>query len=150
MGDFDRERLRAAFQVVFGDSRSPEPASPVGDDLVAQVALDLAGELVPDAEAVTDGASAVVSGLLVSLELQPVASIADTLPTAVDAVRRLGRHTVIARHCDLDGVAELEQAISAGFGVRWARRPDLLASFVQLFEIGLALGLAASGDADQA
>jgi hypothetical protein len=58
-------------------------------------------------------------------------------------VSREGRQTVIARHCDLAAVAAVERVVAAALRGRRGRPGEILQFFLQLFELGLAVGLAA-------
>jgi len=58
-----------------------------------------------------------------------------------DAVRVAGRHSVIARHCDLGAVADVERVVAATLG--GDSDSPFQQSILQLFELGLAVGLAA-------
>ena len=106
--------------------------------------LGLAAEVAPEG-AEAGGAEAFNAGFLIGAYLRRggfavVSDREDTrLPWAVDAVRRRGRHAIIADYCDLATVAAIESAYSdvlAGqYGV------EARAIVTRLFESGLATGL---------
>jgi hypothetical protein len=132
--EFDNDQLADAFDAVF--AAAPAPA----DDLSTQIAIELATQIAPEAE-VSNGATAALCGLLVGARLSDAgARIPDALPAAVETVRVLGRTRVIARHCDLAGVATIERALERGFGSPVGVLRERL---LQLFELGFAIGLAA-------
>jgi hypothetical protein len=140
--EYDADEIKAAFETTLGEDAVEDLVSrrlrdPNG--LATTLAVELARSLVPAAD-VAQGAAAVVCGLLVGSRLPPQepaveAHLADALAT----VRSFGRHAVIARHCDLGAVAEVETAVVGALGSAGAQGG---AMFV-LFEIGLALGLSA-------
>lgn len=149
--DFDRQQIEAATAAALGNDPADDPlvaelAAP--EALSVAVGVDLAERLVPsegaDADAVADGAAAFVWGLLVSANLSPAEhGILETLEDGLSLVLREGRTTVIARHCDLAGVADAERSVGAALRRRPDRAAGVLQSFLQLFELGLAVGLAA-------
>jgi hypothetical protein len=69
----------------------------------------------------------------------------ERLGVAVDLVQERGRHAVIADHCDLAGVAQLEtvysQALVESIAVAEGEREELRAPLTRVFEAGLAVGL---------
>jgi hypothetical protein len=139
--EYDADEIMAAFEATLGDGAA--------DDLLARrirdpqgvatmLSVELARSIVPPAD-VALGATAVVCGLLVGSRLPPQEpGLVNHLADALATVRSFGRHAVIARQCDLGAVAEVETAVVASLGPT-ARKESL---FV-LFELGLALGLAA-------
>jgi len=91
------------------------------------------------------GATAFLSGFLSALCLLESGTRprADSLTRAVATVSSRGRHAVIADHCDLGAVAEIENAVGRSLA---SDCDDALEStFVRLFESGLATGLVAAG-----
>ena len=142
MREYDADEIRQAFETSLG-------AEPV-DDLVSRrlrdpsgpataLALELARGVDPEADP-SVGASAVVCGLLVGSRLPPQEpGLLQHLLDGLSTVRSLGRHAVIARQCDLAAVAEVETAVADAL----VPGPDRPASVLVLFEIGLALGIAA-------
>jgi hypothetical protein len=69
-------------------------------------------------------------------------------------VQERGRHAVIADHCDLAGVARLEtvyaDALVESIDLPGAEGEALRAPVTQIFEAGLAVGLALAAAADAA
>src|SRR4051794_22804514 len=139
---FDGERVEAAFRAVFSglldDPVSQELTDP--DGLGTSIAVELASSIA-SAEAISDGATAALCGILVGVRLADAGErIPDALPAAVETVRVLGRSRVIAAHCDLGAVARVEHEVVSGFGFLARGRRD---SLLRLFELGFAIGLAA-------
>jgi hypothetical protein len=148
---FDEEQIGAAAGAALGrdpggDAFVRELADPEG--LPVQVALEAARSVAPEAvdvDTLGDGATAFLWGLLLSLNLvESTALLDDDLVNAVAHVGREGRQTVIARHCDLAAVAAVEHVVVSALRRRRGRPDDILQLFLQLFELGLAVGLAAS------
>jgi hypothetical protein len=140
--EYDADEIREAFERSLGadpvedllSRRLRDPAGPA-----TALALELARGVDPEADPAV-GASAVVCGLLVGARLPPQEpGLLRHLFDGLSTVRSFGRHAVIARQCDLGAVAEVETAVADAL----APGPDRPASVLVLFEIGLALGLAA-------
>jgi hypothetical protein len=95
---------------------------------------------------VSYGGEAFTAGFLIGVHLatepQPRA---ERLAEAVDAVQVRGRHAVIADHCDLAGVARLEnvysEALVESMAVDEDERQELASPVTRIFEAGLAVGL---------
>jgi hypothetical protein len=146
--DFER-----AAAVVASDPSPRELVQRLGIDweFLTWLGLGLAAELAPPVAA-TAGAEAFSAGFLLGAyvrrgSLDVVADQEDTrLPWAVEAVRRRGRHAVIADHCDLAAVARIEtayaEALADGLGLTHDR--PLREAVTRLFESGLATGLVLS------
>ena len=142
MREYDEAEILEAFETSIG-------AAPV-DDLLSRrlrdppspataIALELARSFDPALDA-SLGAGAVMCGLLVGARLPPQEpAVLQHLADGIATVRSFGRHAVIARQCDLGAVAEVEKAVVNALAPGLERPAGL---FV-LFEIGLALGLAA-------
>jgi hypothetical protein len=131
--EFAGEHVEAAFRAVLYDVVDDDLAAP--DGLATSIAVELATHLAPSA--VMDGATSALFGVLMGVHLsEPGDRLPDSLAAAVDVVRVLGRTRVIASHCDLEAVARVERDVAALFGPGHAP--------IQLFEIGLAIGLASS------
>lgn len=95
---------------------------------------------------VSYGGEAFTAGFLIGVHLPDGPSLeAALLDTAVDAVQERGRHAVIADHCDLSSVAELEtvysDALVESMAVAAAEREALRSPVTRIFEAGLAVGL---------
>jgi hypothetical protein len=146
--EYDADEIKAAFEETLGESPVDDLLSrrirdPKG--LATTIAVELARTIVPRAD-LTVGATSVICGILVGSRLPPQEpGIVSHLPDALSTVRSFGRHAVIARQCDLAAVAEVETAVVAALGPAH-RKEDLLV----LFELGLALGLAARPEVPQA
>ena len=148
IADFDRAVARV--------SAEPSPQA-----LVERLGLDweYLGWLALDASAtvlgelderrghvISYGGEAFTAGFLIGVHL-PTAPppLAVRLAAAVDAVQVRGRHAVIADHCDLAGVARLENvysdAIVESMAVNDDERQALASPVTRIFEAGLAVGL---------
>lgn len=142
MREYDAVDIREAFETSLGDRPVDDLVSrrlrdPNG--LATSLALELARGVAPEDEP-SIGASAVVCGLLLGSRLPPQEpGLVHHLIDGLSTVRSFGRHAVIARQCDLSAVAEVETAVVDALEPRPERRGSLLV----LFELGLALGLAA-------
>jgi hypothetical protein len=141
--EYDNEQLSAAFGSVFADEPDALARELAADDgLGTALAVELATHMSPSEERVSDNATAALCGLITGARLADAGDrLPGALPAAVDTVRVLGRTRVIARHCDLSGVASIEQMLERGFGSPTGDDRD---SLLQLFELGLAIGLASS------
>lgn len=148
MREYDEDDLHAAFVAALGPELSNDPIGgelQAPDGLATAIAIELAQGTVDAAsprreQEVTDGATACVCGILVSAWLPPAArQLAARLTDGVATVRSFGRHAVIARQCDLAAVASIETALARELG----RGRELAPSALQLFELGLAIGLGA-------
>ena len=140
MVEYDNAQLAEAFDAAFGEPDALSRELTASDGLGTAIAVELATRIAPE-EQVSDGATAALCGLLTGARLADAGGrIPDALPAAVETVRVLGRSRVIATHCDLGGVASLERALEQGFGSPGGPQRDTL---LQLFELGLAIGLAA-------
>jgi hypothetical protein len=153
--EFDGSQIEAAAGAALGrdpgeDELVRELADP--DGLAVRVALELARSLVPEAvdvDGLTDGATAFLWGLLVAANLTSADQMGagplldDDLVAGISFVTREGRQAVIARHCDLGAVAGVERVVGAALRRRRGRAEEILQSLLQLFELGLAVGLAA-------
>lgn len=148
MREYDEDDIRAAFAAALGPGAGDDPI--VGelqapDGLATAIALELAQATVPAATSqrereVGDAATACLCGILVSAWLPPAErGLEARLTDGVATVRSFGRHAVIARQCDLGAVAEAETALAQALG----RGRELAPSVLQLFELGLAIGLGA-------
>jgi hypothetical protein len=145
--DYDEQEIREAFAAALGeraleDELAHELQSPEG--IATAISIELAQHAVPEGpdreREVADGATACLCGLLVSARLPPVArGLAEHLADGIATVRSFGRHAIIARHCDLGAVAEVETALAGAIG----RGRELPPSALRLFELGFAIGLAA-------
>jgi hypothetical protein len=95
---------------------------------------------------VSYGGEAFTAGFLIGVHVreQPQLEAARLAP-AVDAVQERGRHAVIADHCDLASVAQLEtvysDALVESMAVAEAEREALRSPVTRIFEAGLAVGL---------
>lgn len=148
MTEYDADDIRAAFAAALGPDASDDPVVrelQAPDGLATAVALELARSTVAavpplrDRE-VEEGATACLCGMLVSAWLPPAeGGLVEHLVDGIATVRSFGRHAVIARQCDLGAVAECETALGRVFG----RGREVAASTLQLFELGLAIGLCA-------
>lgn len=141
--EYDNDQLSAAFGSVFADEPD-ELARELtsGDGLGTALAVELATHMSPSEERISDNATAALCGLITGARLADAGErLPDSLPAAVETVRVLGRARVIATHCDLGGVASIEQVLERGFGSPRGQDRD---SLLQLFELGLAIGLASS------
>jgi hypothetical protein len=104
------------------------------------------------------GAFAFLHGLFVGTQLgQASTSSRRRIDEAVDTVAGLGRHAVIAAHCDLGGVAEVARdcAVACGAGPgRTGQKapcgPRTTMWYEILFEQGLAVSLALFAGSPQA
>jgi hypothetical protein len=146
--EYDADDIRAAFEAALGPDTGDDPVSrdlQAPDGLATAVAIELARSTVtalpPEREQiVADGAAACLCGLLVSAWLPPAEpDLARHLTDGIATVRSFGRHAIIARQCDLSAVAEIERALGRVLGAG----KELAASTLQLFELGLAIGLGA-------
>jgi hypothetical protein len=146
--EYDQDDIRAAFAAALGPDAGDDPVAAElqdPDGLATAVALELARTTVgPSAPAreqeVAVGATACLCGLLVSAWLPPAAAgLSRRLLDGIATVRSFGRHAVIARQCDLAAVAEVENEL----GRVLATETEPAASTLQLFELGLAIGLGA-------
>ena len=91
-----------------------------------------------------EGATAFLVGLLSGICMTSAlthasAEPAAALTAALSAVADQGRHTVIARHCDLSAVATIELTVADELG---AGHTDTARAVGCLYETGLATGLA--------
>jgi hypothetical protein len=146
--EYDEDDIRAAFVAALGTGLGDDPIArdlQAPDGLATRIALELArttvGQTTPTWERdVAEGATACLCGMLVSAWLPPAESaLSGHLLDGVATVRSFGRHAVIARQCDLNAVASAENEL--GRAVAEGRPPA--ASTLQLFELGLAIGLGA-------
>jgi len=146
--EYDEADIRAAFAAALGPRHEDDPVSraiQAPDGLATAIALELARstvDVLPPAreQAVAEGAAACLCGLLVSAWLPPAEpELAEHLLDGVATVRSFGRHAVIARQCDLAAVAAAETEV--GHAVAQGGTPA--AATLQLFELGLAIGLGA-------
>jgi hypothetical protein len=146
--EYDEDDIRAAFVAALGTGIEDDPIArdlQATDGLATQIALELArttvGQTTPTWERdVAEGATACLCGMLVSAWLPPAEpALGRHLLDGVATVRSFGRHAVIARQCDLNAVASAENEL--GRAIAQSRTPA--ASTLQLFELGLAIGLGA-------
>jgi hypothetical protein len=146
--EYDEDDIRAAFAAALGPAVADDPIASelqAPDGLATAIAIELAQGTVPVSstareQELAEGATACLCGILVSAWLPPAEQgLAARLTDGVATVRSFGRHAVIARYCDLAGVAAVETALARTLG----RGRALAASTLQLFELGLAIGLGA-------
>ena len=95
---------------------------------------------------VSYGGEAFTAGFLIGVHVHDEPRLeAARLAAAVDAVQERGRHAVIADHCDLASVAQLEtvysDALVESMAVAEDEREALRAPVTRIFEAGLAVGL---------
>jgi hypothetical protein len=141
--EYDNAQLSAAFGSVFADEPDTLARALAADDgMGTALAVELATHMSPSEERISDNATAALCGLITGARLADAGDrLPDALPAAVETVRVLGRARVIATHCDLGGVAAVEQVLERGFGSPGGEDRE---SLLQLFELGLAIGLASS------
>jgi hypothetical protein len=146
--EYDEDDIRAAFEAALGPEVADDPVASelqAPDGLATAIAIELARGTVPEESPARDqelaeGATACLCGMLVSAWLPPAEDgLAARLTDGIATVRSFGRHAVIARYCDLGGVAAVETALGRTLG----RGRELASSTLQLFELGLAIGLGA-------
>ena len=115
------------------------------------LALDASASVLGEQEeergvVVSYGGEAFTAGFLIGVHVreQPLLEAALLAP-AVDAVQERGRHAVIADHCDLASVAQLEtvysDALVQSMAVAEEEREALSSPVTRIFEAGLAVGL---------
>jgi hypothetical protein len=139
MREFEPGEIRAAFAAALGPAATSHALEAPGGAAL-ELAVGLARGIVARPSEVADGAAACVAGMLLGAHLPPQDdALAARLFDAVATVRSFGRHAVIAQQCDLGAVAEVERAYASTV----ARGSGLTASTLVLFELGLALALAA-------
>lgn len=155
---FDAEDLDRAVALV---SAEPSPQALVEGlgvdwDYLGWLALDASATVFGALEeqrgaVVAYGGEAFTAGFLIGAHVEPRdgACVSETqarLSRAVDAVQERGRHAVIADHCDLASVARLENvyadALVESLDAAGEDRETLRAPVTQIFEAGLAVGLA--------
>jgi len=157
-GDFERAVARV--------SAEPSPralAERLGIDWdhLSRLALDaaalvLVGREERRGEVVSYTGEAFTAGFLIGLHLlEEPRAVPERLGPAVDAVQARGRHAVIADHCDLASVAQLETLYSEALLESMEPTPPepdaLRAPVTRAFETGLAVGVElGSGGADRA
>jgi hypothetical protein len=94
---------------------------------------------------VSYGGEAFTAGFLIGVHLGEPQLDAALLGAAVDAVQERGRHAVIADHCDLASVAQLEtfysDSLVESMEIAEDEREILRAPVTRIFEAGLAVGL---------
>ena len=147
-GDFDR-----AVAVV---SVEPSPRALVERlgldwEYLEWLAVDASATVLGEQEGGRDvvvsyGGEAFTAGFLIGVHLREEPRVlAIQLATAVDTVQERGRHAVIADHCDLASVAQLETLYSdslvESMEVAEEVREILRAPVTRIFETGLAVGL---------
>ncbi|MDQ3067589.1 MAG: hypothetical protein M3R12_10640 [Actinomycetota bacterium] len=126
-------------------------------EYLSWLALDAAATVLGEHEerrgvVVSYGGEAFTAGFLIGVHLPaPPRPDPERLAAAVDAVQERGRHAVIADHCDLASVAQLETVYAGALLESMAidgRDADLLSPVTRIFEAGLAVGLELSSDRD--
>lgn len=98
----------------------------------------------PDGRFVAYGSEAFAAGFLIGLHLPGEPSLdAARLPQVVAEVQERGRHAVIADHCDLASVAQLETVYADSLveSMELDAGADAAAFVTRLFEVGLAVGV---------
>ena len=147
-GDFDR-----AVALVSAEPSPERLVARLGLDweYLAWLALD-ASEAVLGEHAeqrgvvVSYGGEAFTAGFLIGVHLhEPPVPEPAKLTAAVDLVQERGRHAVIADHCDLASVAQIEDAYAGALveslDVADADGDELRSPLTRIFEAGLAVGL---------
>jgi hypothetical protein len=103
-------------------------------------------------QVVSFGGEAFTAGFLIGMHLPRVPRGAERLAVAVDAVQVRGRHAVIADHCDLASVAQLETVYAAALVESMPAdvgdQDVLLPQVTRIFEAGLAVGLETGSGGD--
>ena len=103
---------------------------------------------------VSYGSEAFTAGFLIGVHLRDESRLETALlALAVDAVQERGRHAVIADHCDLASVAQLEtvysDALVESMTVGEEEREALRSPVTRIFEAGLAVGLELGSGGDR-
>jgi len=147
-GDFER-----AVAVVSADPSPRALVERLGIDweYLSWLALDAAAAVLGEqeerrGEVVSHTGEAFTAGFLIGVHLGGESNTdAGRLSGAVDHVQERGRHAVIADHCDLASVAQLEtvysEALVESMGLGGDDREPLLSPVTRVFETGLAVGL---------
>jgi hypothetical protein len=119
-------------------------------EYLSWLALDAAAAVLGEqgerrGEVVSHTGEAFTAGFLIGVHLggEPRAE-PERLSFAIDHVQERGRHAVIADHCDLASVAQLETVYAEALVESMALAGDdeaLLSPVTRVFETGLAVGL---------